>query len=211
MNRLNFLIEWYHKENERRTSLNNSLNIPIGILTGLFALIFFLIKEFDFENEINNWIYYSFILFLIISIIFWLLVVFNLFRSYNKLFKGYEYDGLPFATQLDEQYKGLETYVEQYRDLLDKDITPDSLYEEQLIAMLSEYINTNVDNNDTKSEYLHIAKQFLFGCIISIIICTIPFIINFLEHKDKIHKVQLENIESVNDKIETINVNNLKI
>ena len=100
MNRLDFFIEWYHKENERRTSLNDSLNIPIGILTGLFALMFFLLKEFDFDNEINNWILYSFVIFLAISIFFWLLVVFNLFRSYNKLYKGFEYDGLPFAFNL---------------------------------------------------------------------------------------------------------------
>lgn len=211
MDRLSFLIDWYHKENERRTSLNDSLNIPIGILTGLFALMFFLIKEFDFKSEIHLWISFSFIVFLSASIIFWLLVVYNLFMSYNKLFKGYEYDGLPFATQLDEQYKGLVDYYNKYKGQLNQNTTIDSLYEEQLIEMLSEYINTNVDNNDKKSEYLHVAKQFLFGCIMSIIICAIPFVINFLEYKDNPNKIKIENIDSINDKIETINVNNLKV
>lgn len=51
MKNLNFLIDWYHKENERRDSINRALNIPIGILTGLFILFFFLLREFRYEQE----------------------------------------------------------------------------------------------------------------------------------------------------------------
>ena len=49
MNDLEFYENWYDKEEQRRTSLENSLNIPIGILTVNFILQFYLIKEFDFK------------------------------------------------------------------------------------------------------------------------------------------------------------------
>lgn len=40
MNRLGFLLERYDKEWERQSTLNDSLNMPVGIITGLSALVF---------------------------------------------------------------------------------------------------------------------------------------------------------------------------
>jgi hypothetical protein len=203
MNRLDFLIEWYHKENERRLSLNDSLNIPIGILTGLFALFFFIAKEFNFCKGGYLLIEIAFIFCLLISLTLWILVVYNLFMSYNKLFKGYEYKGLPYPNELSEQYKNLESYVEENKSELDKETTADSIYEEQLEGMFNEYLNRNINNNDTKSKYLHDAKKYLLVCIISTLICSIPFTINFIENKntEKTHKINIENITDLKTNI----------
>ena len=54
LNRIDFLKEWFYKEEERKNSLNDSLNIPIGILTGLIAIISYLFKEFYPLNEKLN-------------------------------------------------------------------------------------------------------------------------------------------------------------
>lgn len=211
MNRLDFLIEWYHKENERHISLDDSLNIPIGIVTGLFAFAFFLLKEFNFTNENDSIIFYSFLFFVLLSLSFCLLVVYNLFMSYNNLFKGYEYEGLPYASQLDTHYKSLKVYAEENSEILDDDVTKDTIFEGQLIEMISLNIDTNVRNNDLKSEYLHRAKQFLFFCIISSFICTIPFIFNYQKHNEKVYKIQIENLDKINNKIESIDVKNLNV
>ncbi|HCY77475.1 MAG TPA: hypothetical protein DHV28_16285 [Ignavibacteriales bacterium] len=209
MSRLEFLIDWYNQENERKNSLNDSLNIPIGILTAFFVMIFFLFKEFNFSNKVNNWIIYLFVVFLILSLILWIISIFYLFKSYNNLFKGYAYDYLPYAKELSEQYQNLEKYYEVNKNLLENNITPDILYEKQLIDMLSEYIDTHIKNNDRKSKYLHIAKQFIFGTIISIIICSVPFLFNYSKNTNEIHNVKIENFGELNDKIESIKVQNL--
>ena len=123
MNRIDFITEWYHKENERQTSLNDSLNIPIGILTVLFALFFYMFTGFSFDAETNSIVEISFIVFMVLALICWVLVVFFLFRSYNNLFKSYEYKGIPYPTVLNEQYEKLQQYIEENKNLLENGIT----------------------------------------------------------------------------------------
>ncbi|MCA1919877.1 MAG: hypothetical protein LDL38_10795 [Flavobacterium piscis] len=213
MDRLNFTIEWFHKENERQNSLNDSLNIPIGILTGVFALIFYMFTSFSFSKETNLIIEVSFVILIILTLACWIIVVYFLFRSYNNLFKNYEYKAIPFPTELDKQYERLENYINENRELLDTNITVDKLYEKQLAEMLSEYLNRNIENNDRKSWYLHLAKKFLLACIISVILCAIPFTIHFCSNKEveQIQRVEINNLPTIPDKINNLNINTLKI
>lgn len=51
MDKLDFLIDWYKREEDRKNSLETSLNIPIGILTIVFAVHFFLVRDFDFASS----------------------------------------------------------------------------------------------------------------------------------------------------------------
>jgi len=213
MNRVEFTIDWFHKENDRQTSLNDSLNIPIGILTGILALLFYMFTGFSFESESVFIIEFSFVLFMTLAVLCWVLVVFFLFKSYNNLFHSFTYKGIPYPTELNEQYKNLEKYVEENKGLLDKNITADTLYENQLNEMLSEYLNQNIENNDKKSWHLHVAKKFLLGCIVFAILSSIPFIIHFSSNKEveKIQKVEVKNIKDFSEKINNLEINNLKI
>ncbi len=206
MDRLDYIIDWYHKENERQNSLNNSLNIPIGILTGIFALMFYMFTSFSFSKETNYLLEFSFIVLIILSIFLWFIVVYFLFKSYNNLFNNYEYKAIPFPTELNEQYEKLEAYVIKNKELLDDKTTANSLYEKQFLLMISEYLNRNIENNDTKSWYLHLAKKFLLVCIISIILCAIPFTIHYWLNKEieNIQKVEIINLPK-----KSIIINNL--
>ena len=213
MDRLNFTIDWFHKENERQNTLNDSLNIPIGILTGVFALVFYMFTSFSFSKETNLIIEISFIILIVLTLICWIIVVYFLFRSYNNLFHNYEYKAIPFPTELNEQYEGLETYVNENRELLEDNITADTLYEKQIAEMLSEYLNRNIENNDRKSWYLHLAKKFLLVCIISVILCAVPFTIHFCLNKEveQIQKVEINNLPKFPDRINNLDINTLKI
>lgn len=213
MDRINFTIDWFHKENDRQISLNDSLNIPIGILTGVFALVFYMFTSFSFSSEKSSIIEISFVLLIILTLLCWIIVVYFLFKSYNNLFNSFEYKGIPFPTVLNEQYENLEKYVSENKELLDDSITVDTLYEKQLGEMLSEYLNRNIENNDRKSWYLHLAKKFLLGCIISVILCAIPFTIHFCLNKEieKVQKVEISNLPTVPDKLNNLEINNLKI
>ena len=200
MNRLDFYIDWYHKENERQISLNDSLNLPIGILTGLFAVIFFMLKEFNFLIETRRWVLYVFVILIILALICWILVAYNLYMSYNRLHKGYEFMGIPYPTVLNGQYDKLQTYIEENKSKLDSKITTETLFESQLSEMISEYLNRNISNNDQKSKFLHISKRYLLICILFIILSSIPFLCNYIKYQDnkEITKVQVMNIQDLN-------------
>lgn len=213
MNRLNFLIDWFHKENERQIAINDSLNIPIGILTGIFAMIFYMFTSFSFAQESNFILRISFISLIILSLIFWIIVVYFLFKSYNNLFHTYEYKAMPFPTELNIHYENLAVYVNENKGLLDDSITVNSLYDNQLIDMLSEYLNRNIENNDRKSSYLHIAKKYLLVCIISVIFCAVPFTIQFVLKKEieQINKIETNTLPQTPERITNLNISTFKI
>ena len=194
MNRLDFFKEWFYKETDRQFSLNESLNIPIGILTIVFGLLFFMFMNFSFSLEANLITEVLFLVLLCITILLGIIVVVYLFASYNSLFVKYEYKALPSPTELNAQYKKLEQYVTENKRLLPENVTADSLYEEQLIEMFSEYIDHNVEKNDNKMSYLYQAKQFLFICVVSAMLCAVPFSIHFYSNKENIQKVEIYNL-----------------
>lgn len=207
MNRLNFYIDWFYKEADRQTSLNESLNIPIGILTVVFGLLFFMFANFSFSLEENVTIEMLFLLFLVITSVLGVAVILYLFASYIGFFTGNGYKALPVPYKLNKQYKELEQYIEENKQLLDKNITADSIYEEQLMEMLSDYIDYNVETNDRKMSYLYRAKQLLFVCVISVMLCAIPFSIHFYSNKEKenVQKIEIHNLyEILNSKKQNI-------
>ncbi len=180
MNRFEVLLEWYHKENERSQHINEALNIPIGILTGLIALFFYMFSTFSFEHEKNEIIEIFFVVLLALAIICWIIVVILLFGSYSNFFRGYEYKGLPYPTILNSHFRELEKYVADNKNSLDKETTPEKLFEQQLIEMISEYLNRNIEINDRKYWLFHVGKKFLLACIILAVLSSIPYIIHIL-------------------------------
>lgn len=83
MKRFDFMLQWYHKENERTHNLTTSLNIPIGILTALAAIFYFLLTQFDFLPP--RPLSFIFISLISLSILLWFVSAFNVFRnSYNQ-------------------------------------------------------------------------------------------------------------------------------
>lgn len=199
MKNLDFLIDWYHKENQRKDALNNSLNIPIGILTGLFILFFFFFKEFKIEENLNLTLNIIFYIFLFLAIVAWIIVVYNLFGSYNNFFKGYTYQAIPYPTLLETHYEELEQFYEENKNELDNDTTPETLYKEQFQDMLSGYLNVNINNNDLKASYLFIAKKYLIWCFILVLLSCFPFSYNYQKYNntEKINKIEISNVEEI--------------
>jgi len=207
MKNLEFLIDWYHKENERKDSINNSLNIPIGILTGLFILFFFLFKEFKLEKDFSSTLDIIFYILLFLAIVVWIIVIYNLFGSYNNFFKGYTYQAIPYPTLLEKHYENLETFYEKNKNELDDDTTAETLYKEQFQDMLSGYLNENINNNDLKASFLFVAKKYLIWCFILVLLSCFPFSYNYQKHNntEKINKIEISNIEEIQTILTSIN------
>src|SRR5688572_24099657 len=116
MERLQFLIDWYKREEDRKNSLETSLNIPIGILTIVFAVHFFLVRDFDYGNSgvLEN---VTFLASVIISVTAALVTTYLVLKSYHNIESEYLYKGLPFPSQLFKYEKDLiEFYKENKAD-----------------------------------------------------------------------------------------------
>ena len=197
LNRIDFLKEWFYKEEERKNSLNDSLNIPIGILTGLIAIISYLFKEFYPLNE-NQLIKFLFYFLIILSLFFWLISVFKLLQSYNDLYKGYSYLGFPKPSFLKDDNEALNKYYSDYKDDLDDSISLQSLEEDSLESLLTKCLETNVYNNDRKSAYLHSSKIHILNCLITILLSSAFYTANYISNKnDKIQKIEITNLNSL--------------
>ena len=196
MDRIEFLKEWFYKEDERKNTLNDSLNIPIGILTALIALISFVFNEFNSTNESNN-VKYPFYFFIVVSLTVWFISVFKLLQSYNDLYTGYSYLGFPKPSFLKDENEILKNYLEEYRELLDENITLESLEKNSLEILLTNCLETNVYNNDRKSAYLHSSKIHIINSLILILIASAFFTVNYIGNKnEKIQKIEIINYKS---------------
>jgi hypothetical protein len=199
MNKFEFLKEWYYKEDDRKDCLNNSLNIPIGILTAVLAGIYFFSNKYNYSQE-SNLLKYSFSIFATITIVFWLICIYYLLKSYNDFYTGYSYKAFPSANFLNKEEEDLNLYLETYKDDLDPNITIDILIQQNVEKTLIECIDVNVYNNDRKSAYLHKSKIHLLNSILALFILSVLFTINYINHeKEEIYKIQIIKNEIMRD------------
>lgn len=191
MDKFEFLKEWFYKEDERKESLNNSVNLQLGILTAIIAAIFYILTKYNYTDLPFST--FLFIFFQIATIIFWLISSYFLLMSYNNLYKGYKYLGFPYANFINDEYAKLKPYYEQYRNDLDKDL--DSLVKDNIEKLLIRNIDNNFYLNDTKSAYLHKSKIHLLNCIILLLISTILFSYNFIVNP----QIEITNVKIIKE------------
>lgn len=190
----NFLLEWYYKEDERKYALDNSLNIPIGILTALVAGIYYLITKYNYLVE--NLIYkVIFIILISITVFFWIISIIYILLSYNNMYKGYSYDYLPCTDFVKKEEENLKPYYEQHKTYLtENNITIEELIENNVNEVLSDCINKNMINNDRKANYLYLSKIYLINCVVTIFVTGIFFSINYIKHeKEETYNIKVMN------------------
>ncbi len=210
MNRFDFHNEWYNNELTRQEVLNEAVNIPVGILTAIFALYAFLLSGYNLDDGIKTVDCFLFLGLLSLSIIAWIGVLFNISKSYNNHFKGYEYGYMPFSVDLEDYFQILVVYVEENKSLLPEDTSTELLFEKLLLERLRSSIDINAQNNSKKSSHLFQAKRWLLACIIFLILSVIPFGINFIKFnkENKIQTFSISNVSEIIHKLDSINKKN---
>lgn len=185
MNKIEFLKEWFYKEEERKGTLNDSLNIPIGILTGIVAVVYFVLSNYNYENG-SKLLKFLFIILIIVCIFFWLRCIFYLLLSYNNFHRGYGYKAFPSADFIKKEYETLTPYYKEYKSEFEETgVTLDKLVENNIEEILVQCIDNNVFNNDKKSGYLHNSKTSIIICILSLFFSSIIFSINYINYKQE--------------------------
>jgi hypothetical protein len=207
MDKLQFLIDWYNREEERKASVENSLNIPIGILTLLFVVQFYLVKDFDFVNY-KNWEIVSLSTFVTASWLSSLATGFYIFKSYHNFPNEYKYGGIPYASQLLKHENELIEFYKQNATHFNN-VKGEEKFIEYLQNKLAEQIDKNSFNNDEKYRFLNISKRLLLLSIFTLVISFIPFLTNTFIKPTKHQRVEMINLEELNKRIENIE-NSLK-
>lgn len=187
MDKFDFYKELNLKEEDKKNQINNSLSLPIGIITGLVAGLFYFLTAFDFN--LSFWDSIVFSLITLTSIFFLGASIFHLIKSYSNFHKGYDYAYLADANDLDNYYKELKKYYETNPTLTD---TSETEFKQYIFKELVKNTDLNQKNNKKKNKHRfncekHLITAFLFLCL-----NLFPFGYNYALKKDKNHSVLLD-------------------
>ncbi|MBX7045713.1 MAG: hypothetical protein K1X86_07725 [Ignavibacteria bacterium] len=185
MNRFDFYKGLYETENNRRTELNDSLNIPLAIIVIVGTVVYTFLSNFKFtEFNFNTWIFIiscSLSTFaLIISIIYFS----NVFgMSYRT---DYKYRYLAYTDELEGNYRELDALykdsIEHLIDVANDNNRTNEHFENFLIDNYVICCGANTRINDRKSSYLNLGKEYLVLAIVFLVFAFFTFIINYFYH-----------------------------
>ena len=97
----------FEREQIRKKELDDSINIPIGLITLIVGLLSYINKDFIFSyKDFSSYI--SVIIFVLLFI-----GIYFLSKSYNNLFKGFNYVNLPHTKKLRNYEIELEDNKEE--------------------------------------------------------------------------------------------------
>lgn len=202
MDKFQFLNDWYNREEERKVAVENSLNIPIGILTLLFLVQFYLIKEFDYSN-CKDWEVICLLMLVIVSCFSSLFSGFFILKSYHNFPDEYKYYAIPYPSQLLSYEDELINFYKQNAASFNN-IGGEEKFQEYLQKKLAELIDRNSFINDEKYRFLNIAKRLLILSIFTIVIAFVPFLTNTFSKPTESHQIEMVNLEQLNKRIENI-------
>jgi hypothetical protein len=198
-----FYKDFYFKELDKRNEINNSLSLPIGIITTLIAGVFYLSTNFNYDCQSLGHIIVAFIFVILVvtGIVFLIVAVYDLVKSYTDFPKGYEYFLLPDTNEIDDYEKKLQEYYSKNPEM------PNTANEEVKEYILSEMIkNTgqNQVNNKRKSKFRYLCEKNL---IISLMIITASFLLFIANYSFGPQRTSISEIKIIGADTSKINFN----
>jgi len=171
MDNLAFFKSIYDRELARRLELNDALNIPIGIIAILTAVLSYIISNLkSCSDPVLFWIILSFT---VIAIILSFISIFFLALSYNNIFKGHDYRNLALTKEIRKYQADLEKYnheVTKNENKID--------FENILIDKLNYYTDIHILINDFRQIKLYYAKSLIIGSTFCTLIALLLLILN---------------------------------
>lgn len=170
MNDLDFYKSIYDRELSRRKNLDDSITIPIGIISLLIGLISFFYTNSDYKAIIMN--DYLILSILGLSIISITLSIIFITKSYNNFLRGFDYPNFAYLRQIRElQTKTIPDYNNKVRP--EKHVC----FESELIGRLITITDENTKINDRRSFDSYLAKTFIIITLTILFISTIYLLI----------------------------------
>ena len=179
--KLEFYIHQFEKEDARRQEVYSALNIPIAFFSALVSIIFFLISTFNYSTE--SFLKLIFLLFISLSIIILIIILYYLIKANTDIFKGYIYSNIPSSKALIKHNEDLITYYTTY---FQDEMKGEMEFENNLIHIFKENADYNNYINEKRHSYIYKSKQWLVLAVISFMISLIPYGYNKLIVKSSI-------------------------
>lgn len=182
-----FYKEVYFFEHNRKNSVLNAHGIPVGILTILLGVIGFYIDDLIKEQLPFDWLFFTFSLFLVASIIAIIISFVILVRSYT----GHQYEYIPILDKIREFEKSNDAYYQNKKQQADED------FFNHLKDAVVNAASRNYLSNRQRATLLFKANRILiFACILSALSAVPYFSSKALQKKDPpIHNVKLVNFK----------------
>lgn len=196
MTRFDFYKELYYKELERKKALNDSLTLPIGVITGVIAWLFYFYNNYYNKSDlaIPTWVFIIYLLSLtalILSVLFLILSYFEPKFKRKKYFitSAYDYYYIDFADKYENFYKENNSKQNKTEDL-----------EELLIEHFISCSQYNTSLNDRKTARLLRTKLFLVSSL------AFSFVLLIFPVTNKSSFVQKQKLQEVKI-VDTIKIN----
>lgn len=179
MNQFDFYKEFYFKELDSRSDINNSLSLPIGLITALVAGNFYLLTNFDYKYSLLFTLFFTII---IMSGLFFLSAsVYQLIKSYSDFPRGYKYLILADTNDLENYNQKLKDFHAQNPD---SEGTSYQEFEDYILGELIKNTDANQKNNKRKYNFRYNCEKYLITAFVAIYISLPFFAINYA-FKDK--------------------------
>lgn len=191
MNLKDFYQTHYFHESARRDQINNSLTIPLGIISLISGGVLALAKEIDSPFD-------SFEIFQLFSLAFTSLCLILSAVFLGRSYWGYGYAHMPKANQIqdyDEQlinyYLGLGNSLEMASTLAKQDVA------EYIASQYANNSDINAFNNDKKSANLFKANAFMMSSLVFLFFSACPYVIDEVEKPTETHKIEVVNLKEL--------------
>lgn len=168
MKNLEIYKEFYFREIDRKNELNNIINIPIIIITGIISVQFYFYSQ-QIENSLK--IYLEVLS--IISALSILYSIFYLLKSFGNFFKNHSYKEL---NEMNSIYKYERELIKEQK----KTAVAERLFLEYLNEQFSDCASHNFLINKTRTEDIAKSKKGIFISTICTILFSIIFLISII-------------------------------
>ena len=207
MNRFDFYKEFYFKELDSRNELNNSLSLPIGLITAFIAGLFYLVTNFNYTY--STLLTLLFLVSLAFGLGYLVASIYNLIKAYTDYPRGYTYSILADTNDIDSYYQELKKF---YADSQQPDTT-DKEFEEYILHEIIKNTGDNQKNNKRKNKFRYNCEKNLIASFMAICF-SIPFFLgtyNFKPAKDNPIGVKAGQNALTNNPTSTLNSNFIAI
>jgi hypothetical protein len=162
----------YFHELERRDQINNSLAIPLGVISVVSGAFLVVAKEIDAPFDCSEKFQ---LVFLALTALTLVSAATFLVRAYW----GYGYGHMPrpgelrkYREGLSSHYSGLGKSVDEATKIADEEVL------QYVETQYADNAEINADNNDKKSANLFMANGFTIASVALLVISASPYVLN---------------------------------
>lgn len=183
MNRREFYQDLYNRETDRKNAIENSLNGPIVVITGMMSALFFTATSVDYCG--NVFVLLSYMLIACATATFIVLAIYYVVKAFNNFTMGFDYRYLPYAREMEQHFEELLVHNGGNHRTANED------FNNYLKTTYCQCFDSNSYVNDRKSGYLYRSKQFMIIALMLLALTFIPFGINHANKSEPVTNVKI--------------------